>query len=146
MKLRPFLAIVGAWIFLSVPAFTQTPTTPKSSIRLDEGETRVLEVTLAPGESSKGEVATTVPIVLGFRTDVGQQAKLTKEQREAYMKKNIITLEAASGGAMSSTFGGSTDYKPKGGKIPFTVKNNSDLTVQVLVYSEKVKERVPEKE
>jgi hypothetical protein len=45
---------------------------------------------------------------------------------------------------MASTFGGSMSYEPKNGKIAFTLKNNSDLTVQVLVYSKPVENREKE--
>jgi hypothetical protein len=133
---RPHVSLLVALpLSISTLGQAQTADTAESSFKLKPEQTRVMEVTLKPGETKKGEVATKVPVVLGFDTDVFSQKQLTPEKKTEYMKKNIITFDAGAAGSMSSTYGGSTTYEPKGGKIKFSVKNNSDLTVKVLVYT-----------
>ena len=120
----------------------QSPAAAAPWYKLDDNATLVVEMTLKPGEAKKGEVKTKKPVVLGFTTDVFALKELTKEQQKAYVDQNIIELDAGGAvGKMFSTYGGSSTFEPKGGKISFTVRNKSDLTVKVAVYTEPVTEK-----
>ena len=141
--LRLLTAVVAIFCLLSPfpGARGQSPAAAGPWYKLEDKATLVVEMTLKPGEAKKSEVKTKKPVVLGFTTDVGGRKELTKEQQRAYMNQDIIELDAGAAGKMFSTYGGSSTYEPKGGKISFTVRNKSDLTVKVAVYTEPVTEK-----
>ena len=96
---------------------------------LERGEQYVADFQLSPGQERRVYVRSQEPVWIGFRSDA--KPELIKK----YGNSNPIVLEQEDTRMwLGSLFGGSTQFKPVGGKIALTAKNRSSDTFKIVIF------------
>ena len=91
------------------------------------------EYTLKPGESKNLDIAASVAIVVGFKTDMKEK----QMERNQLKNVNAIELSTRDGDhSISSWDRGELDLlKPINGIIAIDVKNQGDIPLRVVIYT-----------
>lgn len=99
--------------------------------RLEEGAAHHSDFTLKPGETKDFKVASKVPIIVGFRTDI-----TADKAKEIKGGEHPVRLSVRRGGdSMASAFGAAMTFKPTRGSLAMQIKNGADIPVRILIYT-----------
>ncbi|HEX8311112.1 MAG TPA: hypothetical protein VF614_07335 [Chthoniobacteraceae bacterium] len=137
MRLHFLPALIIGFAATSVLVCAAESETAKSKwFELTENQAYVADFALKPGETKPVEIPATGTQAVGFKSDLFSRQDITKEQRSAHIKKNIIRMAGSDGkGWIETSLGGTYSYGSKDGKISITLENKSDLEVKVVVYT-----------
>jgi len=116
------------------PAVPMTPGAPGTKwYQLDPQQKYQADCTLKPGESRTLDIASSVPLSVGFKTD------MTEKQVERNNWKNVNAIDLSTwGGAVSVSSwdkGELESVRPADGKISMKVENQGDIPVRVVIYT-----------
>ncbi len=96
--------------------------------QLDSNQTYVTDFSLQPGEVRDFDLAAAQPLMVGLQTDATQELKRAPGKNYARLTQRGTFNDVA------TLIGASRQFEPVNGKLDFSVKNETSVTLKVVIY------------
>ena len=101
---------------------------------IQQGETKVAELSLKPGEKKPIVIVTDKALMVGLKTDLGMQ--VVNGYIKSGQKAAPMITDSDDATWVGSLIGAGENFSPKNGEISLVASNPLDRPVRLLVYTE----------
>jgi hypothetical protein len=121
------VSLISSFIVISATAAQPDPWY-QSKFDTGSGYSYVVDFELPAGQSRDVEIVSNAALMVGLSTSASDE--LTQRSAEKYIRLTQKGTE----NAIATLIGASSRFYPVGGKLQFVVKNETDVTLKIVIY------------